>query len=145
MSTSLPYGMISSDDITDNVLRQPITRTTPDPRVQTWLDRTELELISIAQSVDVAVETFHQSFDLYGLNYKVKEYAICYYCFICSQDLWGTTQDTPTLDEIYKQKIDWYLERCNDLRPTLTSDLFMLQSSSLDSGSQVYAGWLFRG
>jgi hypothetical protein len=142
--TSNIYGFLSSDDITDGVLRQPITATTQDSRVQTWLNRTESELISIAQIQGVPPAAFGSNFKNNGLHYKVKEYAIAYYCFICSQDLWTITNVDPTTEEKYKQKMLWYQERFKQLRPTLTREMIIWPTAALFPVNRAGVGNIWR-
>jgi hypothetical protein len=129
---------IQSADITDSVIRAFVTAA--DSRLTTWYNRVDYEVISIAQERNV-----YSTSIITPLHYKIQEYAICYFCFLVCQDVYGTNNvETPEYEK-YKLKLDWYQERCNSLRPTITAEMFTYTSASLSAHQRVGSGQLWRG
>jgi hypothetical protein len=129
---------ISSSDITDSQARAFVTAN--DSRLSTWLARVEDEIESIAQERNVLASDIVEP-----VHYKIKEYALCYFSFLVFQDVFTTNNvETPEIEK-YRLKLDWYKDRCNQLRPTLTKEMFQIESASLSANNRIGAGMLWRG
>lgn len=117
----MPYTAkyIATTDITDSVARDFVDLI--DPRIDTWMTNVDLELESIAQEKGVAPEQIEKT----PLHYKIKEYSIAYYCFLVFQDCFGENEVELATQEVHKQKLDYYLNKCNYLRPNLTKEMFI--------------------
>jgi hypothetical protein len=127
---------ITTSDITDSTIRNFVSGT--DSRLSAWMANTDAEIESIAQ------ERGLQATDIQTpIHYKIKEYAIAYYCYLVCQDCWGeNTVDIPE-QEVYKVKLDYYLQKCNFLRPNLTKNMFSYESTSLSASDRIGGGQIW--
>lgn len=140
---SSPNELMDTDYITDTVVKRFVTAA--DTRLQTWLDNTESEIITIAKSFGVEEATFVDNVDTNGINYKVKGYIISYFCYLICQDVWCTNDVESSDQEIYKLKLEWYKNVCNDTLAQLTKEMFVYDLDSMSQVGMIGVGQLFRG
>jgi hypothetical protein len=134
----MPYTAkyIATTDVTDSVARDFINGT--DSRLDTWMANVDLEIESIAQEKDLATTEIETP-----IHYKIKEYAIAYYCFLIFQDAFGENAVEVDGQEIHEKKLKYYLEKCNYLRPTLTKAMFSTTGTSLTSSDRIGGGQIW--
>lgn len=125
---------ITTAMITDSIARDFISGT--DTRLDTWMENTDLEIESIAQEKGVLAANIK----ITPLHYKIKEYAIAYYCFLVFQDAFGENDVAVSENEVHHMKLKYYLDKCNFLRPILTKDMFWQESANLASEQRVSGG-----
>lgn len=128
---------ILTSDITDTQAKAFITAN--DSRVTTWIARVDGEIESIAQELNVVIASIS-----IPLHAKIKEYALSYFCYLVFQDVFTTNNvENPEIEK-YKLKLDWYENRCTKLRPTLTYEMYMYTSTSLQAVNRVGCGRIWR-
>lgn len=128
---------IATTDITDSLARDFISGT--DTRLDTWMTNTDLEIESIAQEKGVSTALIEKT----PLHYKIKEYAIAYYCSLIFQDCFGENNVELAENEVYKAKLTYYLEKCNFLRPNLTKEMFYIEGSTLTPADRISGGLIW--
>jgi hypothetical protein len=135
----MPYTAkyIATTDITDSLAKNFISGT--DTRLDTWMTNTDLEIESIAQEKGIAASYIEKT----PLHYKIKEYAISYYCFLIFQDCFGMNNVEMADNEVYKAKLQYYLEKCNFLRPNLTKEMFYVEGSTLTPADRISGGQIW--
>jgi hypothetical protein len=107
---------IATTDITDSIARDFVSGN--DSRLDIWMERTDEEVQALAMSLGVGVSSI-----VVPVNYRIKEYAISYYCFHIFQDCYGKNEVEDNDNDIYKLKLSYYNERVNFLRPQITKDI----------------------
>jgi hypothetical protein len=123
-------------DVTDSLVRNFVSGS--DTRLATWLANTDSEIESIAQERGLLATDIETP-----VHYKIKEYAIAYYCYLVCQDCFGeNTVDIPE-QEVYKVKLDYYLQKCNFLRPNLTKNMFLYESADLEPSDRIGGGQIW--
>jgi hypothetical protein len=132
-------GYISSDDITDSIVMQFISKN--DTRIQKWLDLVDADLQSLAQDRGLVSSSITSPLS----NAKVKEYAVCYFCYLVFRDNYGTNNVQVSDQEKHKLKLDFYASTCQKMRPTLTREMFLWPMNSMLPVNKVGGGVLWRG
>ena len=135
MSYTAKY--ISTTDITDSVARDFVNAT--DSRLDIWMQNTDFEIESIAQEKGILPADISKT----PLHYKIKEYAIAYYCFLIFQDCFGENEVELSAEEVHNQKLKYYLEKCNFLRPILTKEMFAITTADLTPSSRISGGLIY--
>jgi hypothetical protein len=130
---------IAPADITDSIVMQFLAKN--DSRLQIWFDLTDSDLKSIAQDRGL-VPT---SITIPLAHAKVKEYAVCYFCYLVFRDNFGTNNLQVTSEEKHKLKLDWYAAQCRLMRPTLTREMFLWPMDSMFPVNKVGGGLVWRG
>ena len=135
----MPYTAkyIATTDITDSAARDFVSGT--DSRLDTWMTNTDLEIESIAQEKGISASLIEKT----PLHYKIKEYAIAYYCSLIFQDCFGENNVEVSENEVYKEKLKYYLEKCNFLRPNLTKEMFYYEGTSLTPADRISGGQIW--
>jgi hypothetical protein len=127
---------ITTADITDSVARDFVADV--DTRLTAWMTNTTAEIESIAQEKGVAVADIETP-----IHYKIKEYAIAYYCFLIFQDSFGENDVEVAEMEVHERKLQYYLEKCNALRPTLTKEMFSVDNASITPANRIGGGQIW--
>jgi hypothetical protein len=136
----MPYTAkyIATTDITDSLAYAFIAGT--DSRLDTWMTNLDLEIESIAQEKGISPTLIEKT----PLHYKIKEYATSYYCYLIFQDCFGENNTQINVDqEIYKVKLEYYLQKCNFLRPLLTKEMFYIEGTSLTPSDRISGGQIW--
>lgn len=128
---------ITTADLTDSLARDFVAAQ--DARVDKWMENTDLEVECIGLSLGVQPDNIYEP-----VNYKIKEYAVCYFYFLLFQDCYAENDVDLTDNESYLNKLKWYKERCNELRPALTKELFTMVYTSVQPSGFVGTGLIFR-
>jgi hypothetical protein len=128
-SNSFGSGFLSTSDITDSVAQDFITAE--DSRVQSWLDDVDGELLSLAQELEVPLQSL-----TVPLHKKVLEYCRAYFCFACFEDTWGRNDIAQTNLETIKLKLDYYSKRCEKLRVQITKEMLLYTNISLQASQR---------
>ena len=132
-TNSTGYGFLDPSDITDSIAQQFINNN--DPRVQTWLDNVDGEILALAQELDVPLTSIS-----IPLHFKIQEYARDYYCYTCFKDTWALAYTNKGEKEnTVKASFDKYESICARSRSLITYELFVYTNLSL-VGSQVSSG-----
>ena len=127
---------ITTADITDRTITNFITGN--DSRLTAWMANTDAEIESIAQERGLLATDIETP-----VHYKIKEYAIAYYCYLVCQDCWGeNTVEIPD-QEVYKVKLDYYLQKCNFLRNNLTKSMFSYENTSISASDRIGGGQIW--
>lgn len=130
---------IETTDVTDTQAKAFITAN--DGRVTTWMARANAEVESVAQEKDVQIASISTP-----VHAKIKEYALAYLCFIIFQDVFGTNNNEVSELEKYKVKMEWYENRCQKLKPSLTYEMFTYTSTAIRGLNRAGGhGLLWRG
>jgi L-ribulose-5-phosphate 3-epimerase UlaE len=134
----MPYTAkyIATTDITDSIARRYISGS--DARLDTWMTNTDLEIESIAQEHGLSTESI-----TVPIHYKVKEYAIAYYCYLIFQDVFGSNEVENPEQEIHKMKLEYCLSKCNALRQMITKEMLSVTSSSLSAHERIHGGQIW--
>lgn len=135
MSYTAKY--ITTSDIGDSLARDFVAGT--DSRLDMWMSNTDLEIESIAQEKGITASLIEKT----PLHYKIKEYAVAYYCFLIFQDCFGENSVELAENEVYKAKLTYYLEKCNFLRPNLTKEMFYVEGSTLTPADRISGGQIW--
>lgn len=141
MTTSTTYGLMDTDYVKDTVVKRFITAA--DSRLQDWLDDTEDDVLEVSKSFGVSESTFTDNVDDNGLNYRIKEYIVSYFCMQVCECAWCTSATDNPETEVYKIKYDHYKNKCIEIRDMLTKEMFYYDIvNQIDT---VSGGLLFRG
>ena len=120
---------ISSSDLTDKVIRDFFTNTTPDSRCDTWLTRVDKEIDYIGETFDVPPTSFSwcgsTNTNSALMHPKIMEYARAYLGLIVAEDNIGANSMNPAQDELYITKMKQFQEKINDLRSQITKYMFV--------------------
>ena len=135
----MPYTAkyIATTDITDSLAKNFIDGT--DSRLDAWMTNTDLEIESIAQEKGISTTQIEKT----PLHYKIKEYAVAYYCSLIFQDCFGMNTVEIEANEAYKAKLTYYLDKCNFLRPNLTKEMFWVEGTSLGASDRISGGQIW--
>lgn len=117
-------GFLTTADITDSIALDFINAN--DTRVAGWLSDVDGELLSIAQELDADIRLIS-----IPLHKKILEFAKCYYCLVNFQDTFGRNDVSQSGEETIMKKLEFYIARCNQLRPQLTKAMFNQNSDNL--------------
>lgn len=117
-------GFLATTDITDSIALDFINAN--DTRVDGWLEMVDGEILSIAQELDADIQAI-----VMPLHKKILEFAKCYYCLVNFQDTFGRNDVMQGGDETIMKKLEFYIARCNQLRPQLTKEMFNQNPSDL--------------
>jgi hypothetical protein len=128
---------IATTDITDSLARDFVNGS--DARLDTWMQNTDEEVQALALSLGVTVDVIYTP-----LNYRVKEYAVAYYCFLLFQDTYGENTVEQDENDIYKKKLEWYANRVDALLPQITKEMFIQSVDTLTPVQMVNTGVLYR-
>jgi hypothetical protein len=128
-SNSYGSGFLSKADITDSIAQDFINSN--DPRVQSWLDDVDGELLSLAQELECPMQSL-----TVPLHKKVLEYCRSYFCFVCFEDTWGRNDIAQTNLETIKLKLDYYSKRCEKLRVQITKEMLLYTNLSLQASQR---------
>ena len=123
---------IANTDITDSIARDFITNS--DSRLDTWMRNTDDEIKALALSLGVSIESI-----VTPVNYRIKEYAIAYYCFALFQDCYGENEVEDNANDIYKIKLEWYANRVNALRGLISKEMFFYEATANIPASSMVA------
>lgn len=129
MVNSEGSGFLSTSDITDSLALDFVNAG--DTRVQSWLDSVDGELMSLAQERGAPVDQI-----FVPLHKKLLEYCKNYFCVCCFQDAFGRNDIAQSAQETIKLKLDYYLERCSNMRKELTREMFMNIVSDIDQAGR---------
>lgn len=129
---------IAFADITDSVVRDFINLN--DTRKDTWMTNTDLEIQALALEKGVYATSIYTT----TLGYRIKEYAIAYFCFLVCQDCTAENSVDVPENESYFKKLIWYKERCELLKSQITKEMFLNTAQSLTPMQMVSTGVLYR-
>lgn len=137
----MPYTAkyIAFTDITDSVVRDFVQTGTEDGRHDIWMENTDLELEQLALERGVTSASIYEP-----LNYRIKEYAIAYFCFLVCQDCTAENSVDVPENESYFKKLIWYKERCELLKTQITKEMFLNTAQSLTPVQMVQSTYMFR-
>ena len=131
---------IAFTDITDSVVRDFLQSGSEDSRHDIWMENTDLEIEALALERGVyAINIFTSP-----LGYRIKEYAVAYFCFLVCQDCTMANSVEVPENESYLKKLLWYKERCEYLKGQITQEMFMNTAQSLTPVQTVQTGILYR-
>jgi len=138
----MPYTAkyIAFTDITDSVVRDFVQTGAEDGRHDIWMENTDLELEALALEKGV----YATSIFIAPLGYRIKEYAIAYFCFLVCQDCTAENSVEVVENESYFKKLIWYKERCEMLKSQITKEMFLNTAQSLTPVQMVSTGILYR-
>jgi len=131
---------IAFTDITDSVVRDFVQSGAEDGRHDIWMENTDLELEALALERGVVSTSIYET----PLSYRIKEYAIAYFCFLVCQDCTAENNVDVPENESYFKKLIWYKERCELLKSQITKEMFMNTAQSLSPYQMVQTGILYR-
>jgi hypothetical protein len=134
---------MDTDYITDTIITRFITAS--DSRVQSWLDDTENDIMEVCKSFGVTENVFSNNVTNNGLNYRIKQYMVAYFCSIVCEAVWCTNEVGTDEDEIYKVKLDYYTEKYQKIQMSLTKEMFEMDEDDLSMVDTISGGLLFRG
>jgi hypothetical protein len=118
---------IAFTDITDSVVRDFVQSGAEDGRHDIWMENTDLDLEQLAVSLGVYSSSIYKT----PLNYRIKEYAVAYFCFLVCQDCFGENNVDTADNEVYIRKLEYYEERVEKLRGMITKEMFLNTMQSL--------------
>jgi len=138
MSYTAKY--IAFTDITDSVVSDFIQSGAEDSRHDTWMENTDLEIEQLALERGVYATSIY----IDPLGYRIKEYAIAYFCFLVCQDCFGVNDVVIEVNETYLKKLEYYKNRCELLKSQITKEMFLNTAQSLTPVQMVSTGILYR-
>jgi hypothetical protein len=135
MSYTAKY--IATTDLTDSLARDFVNGS--DTRIDKWMENTDLEVECIALQLGVQPASIYTP-----VNYKIKEYAVCYFYFLLFQNCYAENDVEISDNEAYYKKLEWYQKRCAELKGDLTAALFTMVYTSLTPANFVSQVTLMR-
>jgi hypothetical protein len=143
MTTSTTYGIMDTDYVTDTIIKRFITAS--DSRIQSWLDDTENDIMEVCKAHGVTETIFYNNVTDNGLNYRIKQYMIAFFCALVCEAVWCTNEVETNDNEIYKIKLDHYTEKYQMIKLELTKEMFSMDEDELSMIDTISGGLLFRG
>ena len=128
-TNSTGYGFLAVADITDSLAQDFVNAS--DSRTQAWLDLVDGEILSLAQELEVPLQSIS-----IPLHKKILEYCKAYFCFTCFQDAYGRNDIAQSTNETIKLKLDWYQGRSEKLRLQLTKEMFLYTNLNLTASQR---------
>lgn len=137
MSYTAKY--IAFSDITDSVVRDFVQSGAEDSRHDIWMENTDLELEQLALERGVVSTSIYEP-----LNYRIKEYAVAYLCFLVCQDCFGENSVDLPENEVYIKKLEYYAKRCELLKTQITKEMFLNTAQNLSPVQMVQSTYMYR-
>lgn len=129
---------IATTDIDDSVARDFVNAS--DTRIDKWMERTDNELIALAQSLGVPSTAIK-----IPVNSRVKEYLIAYFCFLLFQAVNGENESENPENEVHLVKLKWYSERVAYISTMITKEMIQNDIASIEPSGFIRAGVMWRG
>lgn len=138
----MPYTAkyIAFADVTDSVVSDFLVAGAEDGRHDIWMENTDLELEQIALERGVVSTSIYET----PLNYRIKEYAVAYMCFLVCQDCFGVNNVEIEANETYLKKLEYYKTRCELLKSQITKEMFLNTAQSLSQVQMVQTSYMYR-